>query len=177
MRIGDAGIPSRGYRRFQKREGLLMKIQLNFAEACVVADAFRYEHHTLVAFSWVAPQEFLTREVCRAMNNDWLDSRHGADRVALMTKLHDASEDDAGDLLRAVAQFWEGGGVDLLNPYERADVQRAFEYEGILPARGETPMEISLSEKDWVVKLACGTVLRYPLAMSRQAMLKAVAAR
>lgn len=158
-----------------------MKIQLNFAEACVVADALRHEHHVLVAFGIVAPQEFLTREVRRAVCNEFLDRRHGADKVVLMSKLHDASEDDAGDLLRAVAQFWERAeeGInirDLRDPATMLIARERFIYTGVLPARGETSMEISRGDKAWVVKLSCGTVLRYPLAMSPQAIYEAVAA-
>ena len=81
---------------------------------------------------WTTRKEHLTQSVRAAINRDFLDARHGADRVLVMRKLHALDEDSCGALLDAVQSFWESGGVDLLNPFEAADVHRAFEQEGIL---------------------------------------------
>lgn len=103
-------------------------VRLTYAEACVVVESLR----DVIEVGLQSRKEHLTQNVRAAINRDFLDSRHGADRVLVMRKLHALDEDACGALLDAVQSFWESGGVDLLNPLEAADVQREFEREGIL---------------------------------------------
>ena len=156
---------------------------LNYAEACVVVDALRDEPQTLITWGWVEPKRFLAQEVCRAMNIHLLDSRYGADRVVLMAKCHELGNDDARELLQAVSRFWQrdDDGIairDLRNPGMMRKVRERFIYCGILPAEGETPMDISRTADRWRIKvLTTGDVLEYPIAMARADVLELVAAR
>ncbi len=134
-RIQDLRMRRLVARRHSTKEGKIFS--LTYPEACVVVDALNGVILTLGDFGIVDADEFLTREVRGAINLSFLDRWHGADKYALMKKLHGMTEDQAGDLLDAVHRFWEGVSVcgrelDVRSPHFEDEVRERLVNAGII---------------------------------------------
>ena len=77
---------------------------LTLAEGALIIDALNGIGET----NGIARKSHLLANVREAINMDNLDKKHGCDRVKLVNKLSNVSEDEAGELLDKVKAFWKG---------------------------------------------------------------------
>jgi len=99
-------------------------INLTVAEGSLVIDALNGIRET----DGVSRSSHLTSNVLCAINIDALDAKWDTDRVTLMRKLYELSEENAGELLDAVGRFWDA------SPH--VDIEAGLRTAGVLPPLG-----------------------------------------